>query len=136
MLLLPVPDVRKESAELSRAGMIRRSLISSSGQLWKLYLSLILSISGGVLLLVAGMNAEELTPESSFLLVFGALSLMVIGLLGGGLSVRCPKCGAKLLWKAISEAPASRWLHWLVTLSQCPVCGYNHPCTTQGSTVK
>jgi endogenous inhibitor of DNA gyrase (YacG/DUF329 family) len=116
--------------------MIRRSLLSSSGQLWKLYLSLILIILGGVLLLVAGMNTEQLTPGSGFLLVFGAFSLMAIGLLGGGLSVRCPKCGAKLLWKAISEAPASRWLHWLVTLSECPVCGHNHPGTTEGSTVK
>lgn len=99
--------------------MVRRSLLGSSRQLWKLYLSLILIILGGLQLLIAIVNMER----HGLLFVFGALLLVAIGLLGGGLFIRCPKCGAKLLWKALTDAPASRWLHWLLTFSHCPVCG-------------
>ena len=105
--------------------MFRRSLLASSRQLWKLYLSLILVISGAFLVFLAVVYMEQLTPGSGFLLLFVGFSVAAIGFLAGSLFVKCPKCGAKLLWKAVSEAPASRWLHWLLTLSQCPVCNYD-----------
>jgi len=104
--------------------MFRRSLLASSSQLWKLYLSLILAISGALLVFLTVVYVEHLTPRSGFLLLFGGFSIAAIGLLAGSFFVRCPMCGAKLLWKALSEAPASRWLHWLLTLSKCPVCCY------------
>src|SRR6266496_1370980 len=105
--------------------MFRRSLLASSRQLWKLYLSLILVISGALLVFLAVVDMEKLSPGSIFLLLFAGFSLAAIGFLAGSLFVKCPKCGAKLLWKALSEAPASRWLHWLLTICQCPVCNYD-----------
>jgi predicted RNA-binding Zn-ribbon protein involved in translation (DUF1610 family) len=107
--------------------MFHRSLVGSSNQVWKLCLSLSLVFLGAVPLVLAFVNIEQLTPEKGFLLVFGGLFLMGTGLLAGTLLVKCPNCGAKLLWKALSAAPASRWFTWLLTLSTCPVCGYNVP---------
>src|SRR6266496_1046229 len=105
--------------------MFRRSLLASSSQLWKLYVSLIFVSSGAFLVFLTVVYGEQLTPRSGFLLLFGGFSIAAIGLLAGSFFVRCPKCGAKLLWKALSEAPASRWLHWLLTICQCPVCNYD-----------
>ena len=77
-LLLVV--TRESYQSLLGEDMVRRSLLGSSRQLWKLYLTLILIILGGFLLLMAVVNMERLTPESEFLLVFGAFLIIGLGL--------------------------------------------------------
>ena len=37
---------------------------------------------------------------------------------------RCPNCRVNLLFFAMGNKGAGRWLKWLVELETCPKCGY------------
>jgi hypothetical protein len=100
-------------------------MLGASKQLWKLYFSLCFVILGGFVLAFAVSSMERLTDGFLFVLVFGGLFVVSISVLAGGLSIKCPKCGAKLFWRALKEAPASQWLQWLLTLSRCPACEHD-----------
>jgi hypothetical protein len=50
----------------------------------------------------------------------------VLGLLGPLLvvaAIRCPSCGARLFWQALSEKPFPASISWFVSLQACPACG-------------
>lgn len=38
-------------------------------------------------------------------------------------SIKCPKCRTRLAWKAVRERPAHQSYLWILTLTNCPVCG-------------
>ena len=40
------------------------------------------------------------------------------------LAVRCPRCSARWLWRAVSEQSHTRFLKWLAEQTACPQCGY------------
>jgi hypothetical protein len=40
-------------------------------------------------------------------------------------SIRCPRCGTRWFWLAISQKHTDNWYKWLASQSTCPVCGYN-----------
>lgn len=65
-------------------------------------------------------TAPEWTVLVSVIFGLGALVF-------GSLAVRCPDCGARWVWIAISERDHNEWLPWLLTLAACPKCGYGAP---------
>jgi len=95
-------------------------------QRWKLWLA-------GVA--VGGVATSYFLPEGAS----GALSprpvilevvATVIGLgamFAAWASVRCPNCGLKLVWHAMSTKSANDWLRWLLDAESCPKCGYHPP---------
>ncbi|SRR5229473_2474915 len=40
------------------------------------------------------------------------------------LALRCPGCGLRLFWHAISKKPINAWGNWLFETDTCPKCGY------------
>lgn len=96
--------------------MLVRSVIRSSGQLWKL-------LAGFVALLVGG--GALVTGIAT-----GSVVLILAGVLGGLLSlgatcsaIRCPECGDRWVWRAVSTVDAQTWVPWLFELAACPGCG-------------
>jgi len=37
-------------------------------------------------------------------------------------SIRCPQCGARWMWLAVSKKKSDIWQQWLLGLNKCPVC--------------
>jgi hypothetical protein len=58
-------------------------------------------------------------------LVLTGLSLGILGFLLKCILFVCPKCRARLLWKAIKHRPYHSWLSWLISLKECPVCRFS-----------
>lgn len=73
---------------------------------------------------VAGQyNLLGATPERNTEFAVIAISIAAIGLVSGLYAIRCPTCGTRLLWYAMRKKEATESLSWLITLSNCPVCG-------------
>lgn len=53
----------------------------------------------------------------------GTLLLTFGTLVAAFLSVRCPHCGLRLVMYAMSRQSVGQWLHWLLTVRECPRCG-------------
>jgi hypothetical protein len=58
----------------------------------------------------------------SLIIGFTVLAALLFG--WAMLSVRCPRCGVRLLWKAAREHSPGEWLRWLGELRRCPACEY------------
>jgi hypothetical protein len=41
------------------------------------------------------------------------------------LTVRCPKCRSRLVWRAVRTQPFYNWGSELFTCTVCPVCGFD-----------
>lgn len=104
--------------------MQEESLLVRTRQVWRLFLGLLWLPLAGL-----GMVAATLrgllgrTPEQEAGFIISGLTIGVAGMAWAALTVRCPGCGARLLWKSMRERTPSDWLSWLVRLAMCPVCG-------------
>lgn len=102
--------------------MFDNSIIKKSGQMWKLQLSFILIVIGGISLLF-GIKMTNTQPDSiSISLVFGGIIVSLASLIFGIVSVRCPICKAPWLWLGISGKSSGEWLSWLLSRTECPKC--------------
>lgn len=100
--------------------MLARTLIARTGQVWKLWLSMLLTYGGSALLFMALWEFSE--PSSVYLIGIGVV-LCLLGLVIPSLAIRCPSCGARWYWNAISRRDHKRWFEGL-SMSRCPQCGY------------
>ena len=103
--------------------MFDKSYVKSTGQLWKFCLFFIAFPLIGLALIwivLRGMVGEEVNV-CIFLVLFG-LGLSVVGFVVGVLTIQCPKCKARLLWKAVREQSHQNWFGWFIGLTKCPVC--------------
>jgi hypothetical protein len=97
-----------------------------SWKVWVFFLLTLLSLSTFVLF-VWRVNYPNTAPslfsdEITLSLSFVWSGLVSLGWLG--LSVRCPECRKSVAGHILSTAPASTWFTALITLQECPLCGY------------
>lgn len=95
--------------------------------MWKFYLFFLSFPAIGlglVTLSLKGVAGENL--NLSILLVLFGLGLALSGFVLGVLTVECPKCKARLLWKAVKEQSSQNWFGWLMRLDRCPVCNNSY----------
>jgi phage FluMu protein Com len=57
----------------------------------------------------------------SFLVIF-CLTLAASGFTWGVLTIKCPKCKARLLWNAVKDQSHQNWFLWFVSFEKCPKC--------------
>jgi endogenous inhibitor of DNA gyrase (YacG/DUF329 family) len=94
-------------------------------QRWKLWLWAALFTLSGAGIFVPDLLAAAI-GASPVLVLAGAIALVIIVLVGVSLSIRCPACGLKLAWHALSKHAQHRWLAWLLDVRTCPKCGFSH----------
>jgi len=106
----------------------RGTWLSDTGQVWKVYVLLLLVAVGGVG--VVGVVWSSQAPVTSDPESLSPLAFALAGLAGGlgafawlAFAIRCPACGAKVAWRAVRTAPAGRWLMELLSMKACPACG-------------
>ena len=91
--------------------------------MWKFYLFFMLFPLVGLALI--GLTLKGIAEDDvnlSILLILVGNGLSISGFVLGVIIVRCPKCRARLLWKAVKEHSYQEWLGWLMALTKCPVC--------------
>lgn len=114
-----MPGVRR-----SRFPMFDKSYLKSAGQMWKFWLFfLAFPLIGSALLAAVLKGFLGQNVNLSIFLILSGLGLSLTGLVLGCGTIKCPKCGARLLWKAVKEQPSNSWFSWLMSLDRCPVCG-------------
>ena len=104
------------------------SYLKTSRQIWKFNLFFALMMCSGVMMAVAfvGMRGENAWRFVVVMLVGVAVAL--ISSIWACLAIRCPRCKARLLWKAWREQSAQSWFFWFTNLKRCPACGSDSPC--------
>src|ERR1700687_1527475 len=99
--------------------MFDNSFLKCSGQFWKLNVSFALSLAGSIVIFIAIANIKQLSAGVFTLIVMSATVLGIGGLVGGCLLIRCPQCGAKLLWMSIRGQAIAKWLASLLAMTEC-----------------
>jgi len=100
----------------------RRSFLARTQQMWKLRVVALSWVAAAALFLATTGLARV---ESRWIVNTLPIAAALLGLLvvWGVLTVRCPVCGTRLLWKAAREQSPDSWWPWLNSLHTCPVCG-------------
>lgn len=107
--------------------MFERSIVVRSGQLWKLLVGFALTSAGPISVGVALKYSSEIDAGTFGPLVLGGLGASIIGMCFLALSIRCPKCGARWFWQAVSKQDSGKWLLWLMGRDRCPDCEKSKP---------
>src|SRR4029453_3894801 len=98
--------------------MFDKSYVKSTGQLWKFYLFFMTCPLIGlalVTMVLKGIAGDQINL-SIFLILFG-LALAAAGFVLGVLTIQCPKCNSRLLWKAVREQSHQNWFYWFIALN-------------------
>jgi hypothetical protein len=92
--------------------VLNRSFLSRTGQLWKLTAGILCTAVG--LAIIMSIVHFEVSSEIGIPGVASGLALTSGGFLWMMLSIRCPSCKARVMWKAArqNEAGGSRPLDW------------------------
>ena len=105
-------DVRKYLCQGNRTALAPGPWLDA-GHLW-----------GGLIL--ASWNA--LVPIDSdvslLMLSLGGIALVVSGFVWLSIMIRCPRCQARIFWRAIAGEPLGSWYDGLLG-STCPACRYD-----------
>ena len=100
--------------------MYENSIMSRTGQNGKGFIGLL-----GIVVSVALIGYVIYHGQTNAL-AFDLLGLsMVLGIVGFAyplLSIRCPRCGDRWLWRAASTKPHPHALRWLAEQERCPKC--------------
>jgi hypothetical protein len=88
---------------------------------WLFFLALPLAGLALLAVVLNGLAGQDV--NLSIFLILAGLGLSIAGFALGCVTIKCPRCGARLLWKAVREQPSDRWYSWLMSLETCPVCG-------------
>jgi hypothetical protein len=94
-----------------------RPLLAVTGQRWKLWL---LGVASTASALVCWFGVRQGSPVLTLIAAGAGLG----GLGACALSIQCPRCSCKLLWRALRTSPASTWLVDLWAMTSCPSCAW------------
>lgn len=98
------------------------SLLDRTRQTWRLRSTLWTGIAGMAMTFGAVWRGTSQGWLTTMLIVIG-LALSAGGFVWAALTIRCPSCGTRLLWKAMRERTLLEHEHWLLSLEVCPACG-------------
>jgi hypothetical protein len=105
--------------------MPTRSWIGSTGQIWKLglfYFMMLTTVALIVAFILAVNGATISNFAGRFELAISFVLLGVVSLVWLSLSIRCPKCGSRPVWRMLRTVDINSWLVKLHTMNCCPEC--------------
>jgi len=83
----------------------------------------IVLVLSGISMIYGKINIDDLSSESFFYFVAGGAFAGLLSFIFACVSIKCPFCGAKWFWSAVSGKGDKVWLFWLNSLRSCPKCG-------------
>src|SRR5688572_26943136 len=102
--------------------MISDSYIGRSGQAWKIWIASVLGAIGFSMIMIAFTPGMRSSPDNFAIFCMIGTGLSAIGFLFACLTIRCRKCRAPLVWRAMKEQPHDKWLVSLTVNKNCPYC--------------
>lgn len=107
--------------------MFESSVIRITGQWWKLIVALFLVIGGGT---AVAFGPAEYSP---LLVIIGA-AIALAGFCFACITIRCPSCGKRWFWEAVSTQSHREWLSHVLGREDCPSCGSTGEVSDAGKT--
>ncbi len=108
--------------------MPSRSVIARSNQSWKLILGLILLVGGAVtdaiVSFIAHSHGSAVDNSRRYNLQAVSVALAAAGFVYLCVGIRCPRCGTRWIWMAVTGKLNPKALDTLLTLERCPTCGH------------
>lgn len=104
--------------------MFKNSIVSRTGQVWKVHLSCGLIAAAGAGMAYAQLRIRALSADEFTAIMLPSTGLGLASFAFACLSVRCPVCRARWFWMAVRSQHLGAWLSWLTRLPACPIC---HP---------
>lgn len=103
--------------------MFDSSIVKKTGQIWKLGVFAACVLAGGACLLLARPVFQG-NGNEQYLAFFAAAPVLILGGMAfAAISIRCPQCGVRWFWSAISKSEHNTWLAQALGHPHCPGCG-------------
>ena len=99
------------------------NVLNKTGQSWKFTAFLIALLIFGFCIIAGGFFRNEISNNLFFVLVAGGSMAGLFSFFLACYSIKCPNCGLKWFWAAVSKNNKNEWLFWLRSLRSCPKCG-------------
>ncbi len=93
-------------------------LLTATGQKWKIQLFIFCNVIA-MLVMLYGLVFQE--KNHMFVIFFGFV-LFFVTFIWVNFSIKCPECGCKWHWWAISKKDSKLHRKWLAIGSKCPAC--------------
>lgn len=100
----------------------KNSILCCTDQAWKMW---ILHVSGFIaipLIIATELFSSSLVARDHALLLLLGITLAIGGFAFPCLSIKCPDCGDRWFWRAVSQKKSGNSVKWFEQ-SACPVCG-------------
>lgn len=97
------------------------SVVMKTGQAWKLRLFIVLMLCGGSAMFGAQFKLGG--DYSTEFLGVGTL-VALLSFVFASLAIRCPSCGARWFWLAISRLDQHQWFNAVINVPACPQCNF------------
>ena len=104
---------------------VTKSIIYTSHQGWKFWSLAALGYIGVAMMATSVFYDDALSSAEDLLLSLPGVILALGSIVLKCLIIRCPKCGSKWYWTAISKKPEKVYMKWLLSKTACPDCGSN-----------
>lgn len=115
----------KVNVQMKRNNSKHNTWLQSTKQTWKLYVFSALATCGIFSFLGKFFSLEEPFYTARFtdlqLSIFTVL-FFITSFLWLIISIKCPVCGYRPIWKMLSKEPGSKWGKSLLNLEECPRC--------------
>jgi hypothetical protein len=98
------------------------SFVSSSGQSWKVYLPMVAELIGVAMIIFEVVRLKQGHDMRPAVFLTG-MAIGIAAFVFPCLAVRCPNCGLRLYWYAVSKTGSDEWFKWVSSLTRCPECG-------------
>ncbi len=99
------------------------TILSKTGQSWKIWIMFAALLLSQASIIYGQMNLDTLPKDFYFLFVAGGAISTFMVFIAACVSIKCPSCGLKWFWSAVSGQESKKWLFWLLSLKSCPRCG-------------
>jgi len=101
----------------------KNSVLHCTGQAWKFWGMCIVMWISAVIGIWALWIKDSLPARFFPLMMLAEFVLLFGSLVFGCVAIKCPACGARWLWLAVSKKLKSDWFGWLFAQTKCLVCG-------------
>ncbi|UCE23720.1 MAG: MerC family mercury resistance protein [Candidatus Zixiibacteriota bacterium] len=99
--------------------MFDNSVIKKTGQWWKFLLAYFGILVGGVGMIY---GFPRLDQEYALVWAIGGWVLTFASFVFGCVSIRCPACKEKWIWRMFCEKEHQWGIPWLLGRDDCPIC--------------
>ena len=93
-------------------------------QAWKFWAVPMGILVSGALIVGAQWYKESIPDRWYLIALYSGILVGAFSIVCPAAAIRCPSCGSRWFWLAISRNDGATWYERLMTQSACSTCGY------------